>query len=188
MEKVQLKPQTLLAPVPAALISCGRENSEKNIITLAWVGVVNSVPPMVSIAVRPSRHSHGIIRETGEFVVNIPRENQVEIVDRCGILSGRDTDKFSHFGLTPQQGLLLQAPFILECPVSLECRVRHEIALGSHDLFIGEVVNILADREILNEKEKPDLSTASLLGFAAGEYVGLHPTGHSIGYTAKKPD
>jgi hypothetical protein len=119
MVKRSIKPQTLLAPVPAALISCGREDGEQNIITLAWVGVVNSVPPMISVAIRPSRHSHGIIKETGEFVVNIPTEDQVDIVDACGTLSGKNVNKFIRFNLTAEKGTLLHAPGIKECPISL---------------------------------------------------------------------
>jgi flavin reductase (DIM6/NTAB) family NADH-FMN oxidoreductase RutF len=188
MTKKALDAQTLLGPVPAALISCGREGGEKNIITLAWVGVVNSVPPMISIAVRPSRHSHGMIRESGEFVVNLPLDDQVAIVDGCGTLSGKNTDKFTHFNLTPHQGILTHAPGIAQCPVSLECRVRQTLQLGSHDLFIGEVVQVWVDEECLNDIGKADLTKTSLLGFAGGRYVSLVPTGLGIGYTARKTE
>jgi flavin reductase (DIM6/NTAB) family NADH-FMN oxidoreductase RutF len=185
MVKRSIKPQTLLAPVPAALISCGREDGEQNIITLAWVGVVNSVPPMISVAIRPSRHSHGIIKETGEFVVNIPTEDQVDIVDACGTLSGKNVNKFIRFNLTAEKGTLLHAPGIKECPISLECRVHQILSLGTHDLFIGEVVNVSVEESILDAKGHPDLSSAPILGFGAGQYLGITPKNLSIGYTVR---
>ncbi len=186
MAKRNLKPQTLLAPVPAALISCGREGEEQNIITLAWVGVVNSVPPMISIAIRPSRHSHGIIKETEEFVVNIPTEDQAQIVDACGTVSGKKVNKFARFNLTAEKGVLAHAPAIKECPISLECRVQQIISLNTHDLFIGEVINVSVEESILNQKEQLDLESVSILGFAAGQYLGVTPKNLSIGFTAKK--
>ena len=186
MAKKDLKPQTLLAPVPAALISCGREGGEQNIITLAWVGVVNSVPPMISIAIRPSRHSHGIIKETGEFVINIPTEDQVDIVDACGTVSGSKVNKFSRFNLTAQKNNLLHAPGIMECPISMECRVHQILSLGSHDLFIGEVVNMSVEESILDAKGHPDLNSVPILGFGAGQYLGIKPKSLSIGFTVKK--
>ncbi len=179
MAKKELKPQTLLAPVPAALVSCGYEGGEKNIISIAWVGVVNSIPPMVSISIRPSRHSHGIIKETGEFVVNIPREDQAEAVDVCGTLSGKKLDKFARFNFTPQKGVLANAPGIEECPISLECRVNQVISLGSHDMFIGEVVNTTVDETFLSSSGKLDLANGSILGFA--------PSGHYLGIKHVKP-
>lgn len=186
MTKKVLKPQTLLAPVPAALISCGREGREHNIITLAWVGVVNSDPPMVSISIRPSRYSHAIIKESGEFVINIPREDQSEIVDACGTVSGKKVNKFVSFNLTAGKGVLAHAPRIEECPINLECKVRQVLSLGSHDLFIGEVVNVLVEENILDDTGKLNLGANSILGFAGGQYLAVKPTGLSIGFTAKK--
>ncbi len=187
MAKRNLKPQTLLVPVPAALISCGREGEEPNIITLAWVGVVNSEPPMVSIAIRPGRHSYNIIKETAEFVLNIPLENQAEMVDACGIISGRKVHKFSRFNLTPLKGTLKMAPAIAECPISLECTVRQVLTLGSHHLFLGEVVNVLVEEAILNAEGKVDLKKAPVLGFAAGgQYLGVRPLDLAMGFSAKK--
>lgn len=186
MSKRKLKPQTLLAPVPAALISCGRAGEEPNIITLAWVGVVNSEPPMVSIAIRPGRHSYEIVKETEEFVVNIPRASQVEMVDACGTLSGRNVNKFSEFALTPRRGDLQQAPAIAECPINLECRVRQVLPLGSHHLFIGEVLNVLVDEALCDEKGNVDLGKAAVLGFGAGAYLGVEPLGEAIGFSVKK--
>ncbi len=187
MAKKQLKPQILLAPVPAALISCGREGEEPNIITLAWVGVVCSDPPMVSIAVRPGRHSYDIIKETGEFVVNIPLESQAEVVDSCGRVSGRKVQKFQRFNLTPQMGALQQAPAISECPISLECRVRQILPLGAHHAFLGEVVGVQVEESICDEKGKVDMEKAPVLGYAAaGQYLGVRTLGLPIGFSLKK--
>lgn len=186
MTKKRLKPQTLLAPVPAALISCGREGEEPNILTLAWVGVVNSEPPMVSIAIRPGRHSYNIVKDTGEFVVNVPRESQAEMVDACGTLSGRNVNKFSEFNLTPLKGELKQAPAIFQCPISLECVVRQVLPLGSHHLFLGEVQNVLVDEAICDAKGNVDFKKASVLGFAGGQYLGVQPLGQAIGFSVKK--
>lgn len=186
MTKKVLEAQTFLAPVPAAMISCGTMGGEQNIITLAWVGVVNSIPPMVSISVRPSRHSHGIIKESGEFVVNIPLEGQVEIVDGCGTLSGKNINKFEHFKLTAIKGKLLHAPRIEECPFNLECKVRQVLSLGSHDLFIGEVTNVYVDESYLNDNGKANVSAGSVLGFAGGQYLSIKPLDLSLGFSLKK--
>jgi flavin reductase (DIM6/NTAB) family NADH-FMN oxidoreductase RutF len=186
LTKKKLKPQTLLAPVPAALISCGREGEEPNVITLAWVGVVNSEPPMVSIAIRPGRHSYNIIKDTGEFVVNVPRESQAEMVDACGTLSGRNVNKFSEFNLTPLKGELQQAPAVSQCPISLECVVRQVIPLGTHHLFLGEVQSVLVDEDICDAKGNVDFQQAAVLGFAGGQYLGVQPLGHAIGFSVKK--
>jgi len=186
MAKKQLKPQTMLAPVPAALISCGREGEEPNIITLAWVGVVCSDPPMISIAVRPGRYSYDIIKDTGEFVVNLPLESQAAIVDGCGLTSGRKVHKFRHFHLTPQRGALKQAPVIAECPINLECVVRQFLPLGVHHLFLGEVVGVQVDENLCDERGKVD-TRVPLLGYtAAGQYLGIKPLDLGYGFSAKK--
>jgi len=186
MPKQKLPPQLLLAPLPAALISCGRENGEQSIITLAWVGVVNSEPPMVSIAVRPNRHSHSMIEETKEFTVNIPTVEQADLVDGCGILSGKKVNKFNHFGLTPTRGVLKYAPLIEQCPINMECVVEHKLALGSHNLFIGRVVQSYADAAILDEQGRVDFNRFTILGFSSGEYLSAVPINLAHGYTVKK--
>ncbi|MGB4681378.1 MAG: flavin reductase family protein [Firmicutes bacterium] len=186
MNKRSLSPQTLLGPVPAALISCGRPGGEFNIITLAWVGVVNSTPPMVSISIRPSRHSHAMIRETGEFVVNIAATDQVDLADGCGTISGRDRDKFKYFGLTPAKGVLKYAPLIEECPLNLECVVEQALELPSHTLFIGKVIAVHADAAILDEKNRLDFKRFQPLGFCGGSYLAASPLELSLGYSLKK--
>lgn len=186
MNKRSLSPQLLLGPLPAALISCGRSGNEYNIITLAWAGVVNSAPPMVSISIRPSRFSHGMIMETKEFVINIAAAGQVDLADGCGTVSGRDVDKFKHFGLTPVKELLEYAPLIKECPINLECVVEHTIDLPSHTLFIGKVIAAHANAEILDEKNRLDLNRCRPLGFCSGAYLASSPLGLSLGYSLKK--
>ncbi len=184
MTKKKMPAQLLLGPVPSALIGCGGAD-EMNIITLAWVGVVNSSPPLISAAVRPNRYSHGLIKSSGEFTVNIPGADQVDIADACGNLSGRDLDKFSHFNLTAVTGTLAVAPMIEECPISMECRLRKTLELGSHSLFIGEVVAVYVAEEVLDERGRIDFARCPLLGFCAGSYLETKPLGTTIGYTQK---
>ncbi|HSW35384.1 MAG TPA: flavin reductase family protein [Candidatus Limnocylindrales bacterium] len=175
----------LLGPVPTALITCGN-SVEQNIITLAWVGVVNSSPPMISASVRPNRHSCHLIQETGEFTVNIPYSDQVSLVDGCGTLSGKDLNKFEHFRLTPILGTLQYAPLIDECPISMECKVEHTLRLGSHFVFIGRVVASYISTDITDEKGKIDFNRCRLLGFCDGRYLETAPLNHPIGFTIKK--
>lgn len=172
MTKKLLKGSTPLAPIPSALITCASPDGKANIITLAWVGVACSQPPMVTIAVRPNRHSHAMIKDSGEFVVNIPRAEMVAAADYCGVKSGRDVDKFSETGLTPLPAAKVKAPLIAECPVSLECVVRQTLELGSHDLFIGEVLAVQADEAVLND-ERIDPAKYGPLAFVNGSYWSL---------------
>lgn len=185
MAKQQISPRALLGPTPAALISCGRGETEKNIITLAWVGVVNSEPPLISIAVRPSRYSYEMIRENGEFVVNLPSADQAEVADRCGTVSGRNTDKFALCNLTAEKGTLANAPRIAECPVSLDCRVVHTLTLGTHVLFIGLIEAISIEQNLLTEKGEVEMNRARLLGFASRRYLETSPLGLSQGFSRR---
>jgi flavin reductase (DIM6/NTAB) family NADH-FMN oxidoreductase RutF len=183
--KKTLSPQILLGPVPPALISCGTQTG-KNIITLAWVGVVNSIPPLVSISIRPSRYSYRMIMETKEFVINLPTSGQVGLVDGCGTLSGKQVDKFDRFGLTPLPGVLQYAPLIGECPVSMECRVEQSVSLGTHTAFTGLVVAVHADPAVLDEKDRIDFNRCRLLGFCNGQYLETTPLNLKPGYSLKK--
>lgn len=185
MAKQQIAPRPLLGPIPPVLISCGRGGTEKNVMTLAWVGVVNSEPPMVSIAVRPSRYSYAMIRESGEFVINLPSADQVEVVDRCGMVSGRNTDKFALCNLTAEPGTLLNAPQIAECPVSLDCRIVHSLALGTHVLFIGQVEAISVASHLLAENGEVDLNQVRLLGVFSRRYLEASSLGLFHGYTKR---
>lgn len=151
--KKELKPGTLLYPVPVALVTCAGKKSGANIITIAWTGIICSDPPMVSISVRPHRHSSNIIKESGEFVINVPTEDMLEKTDRCGTTSGRYHDKFDEIGLTPMEASKVKAPLIEECPVNLECVVQEVKELGAHDVFLAEVVAAHADDEVLEDDE-----------------------------------
>lgn len=162
---------TALYPLPVVLVSCGVEHP--NIITLAWAGTLCSLPPTVGIAVRPSRHSHGLIQQQGAFVVNLPPTGLVEAVDICGTISGRDEDKFHRCGLTPTPAVEVPVPLIAECPIHLECVVRQTLSLGSHDLFLGEVVAVQANEDLLDEQGHIDYARAGLLTYLGGSYYGL---------------
>ncbi len=153
MTKKMLKPGTYLYPLPAVLVTAGEEG-EDNIITVAWAGTLCSDPPMVGIGVRPQRHSHGLLVKTGEFVVNVPTADQVEKVDLCGMKSGRKDDKFKLAGFTRAPAAKVRAPLLAECPLNLECVVRSRVSLGSHDLFIGEVVAVHVDEAALDERQR----------------------------------
>jgi flavin reductase (DIM6/NTAB) family NADH-FMN oxidoreductase RutF len=162
---------TALFPAPAVLVTCGLERP--NIITLAWAGTVCSDPPAVEIGVRPERFSHGLIVEGGEFVVNLPRANQVAALDYCGQVSGRSVDKWAACGLTPTPASKVRVPLIAECPIALECRVTQRVSLGSHDLFIGEVLAVQASQEVLDERGRVDFERAQLLAYVGVCYYGL---------------
>lgn len=185
MKKLKQSTQIMLGPIPPALIGCGNEK-ESNIITLAWVGVVNSSPPMISAAIRSNRHSHAIILETGEFTINLPNKDQVSVADGCGTLSGRDINKFEYYNLTAEKGTLENAPMIGECPVSMECTVENTLELGSHTLFIGRLVSTYVLEKVLGPDGKLDFASCDLLGFCAGSYLKTEPLNLSIGYTQKK--
>jgi len=169
--KIVKAPSTALYPVPVVLVSCGSDRP--NLITLAWAGTVCSDPPSIAIAIRPSRHSHDLIVESGEFVVNLPRASQVGLVDYCGQVSGRDVDKWAACELTPLPGTQVHTPVVAECPVSMECRVVHRLTLGTHDLFIGQVLAVQVDEALLGETGRPDYARAEPLAYVGGEYWGL---------------
>ena len=152
--KKQVKAATYLFPTPCAMISCAGEQSAPNIITLAWVGVVCSEPPILSISIRPGRYSYNLVREAGDFVVNIPGESRLFELDFCGVASGRNVDKFTELGLTPEPASVVSSPLIKECPVNLECKVLDVRKLGTHDMFLGEIVAVHMDEEVLSERGK----------------------------------
>lgn len=169
MKKMSLKPDTLLAPVPIALVSCG--NFEKaNITTIAWTGIINSVPPMLYISVRPERYSYGIIKETQEFVINIPNEKLVFETDYCGTKTGRIEDKFEVAGFTKEKCSEIEAPAIKECDINIECKVKEIKQLGSHHMFISEIVAVNAKESVLDEEGKIDYEKARLLTYQGSNY------------------
>ena len=185
--KRSFKPGTLLSPVPAVMVSCG-EGENKNIITIGWTGIINSDPPITYISVRKSRHSHHIIEETGEFVINLTTEKLAYATDYCCVKSGRDVDKFKELNLTPETGEKVRCPMITQCPVNLECRVMEVKSYPTHDMFIAEIVAVHADDEIIDEKGKIDISLAGLLAYVHGEYYGLKKISIGrFGFSVMKP-
>ena len=179
MAKQVWKPSTMLNPVPVVMVSCADIEGKPNIITLAWAGTVNSDPPMVSISIRKARYSHALIKEMGEFVINLPTTNLTFATDYCGVKSGRDINKFETMSLTPEKASIVNVPLIKECPVNLECIVKQVIELGSHDMFLAEVVATNVDEALLDENGKLDLHKANLICYSHGEY---YPLGKSLGF------
>ncbi len=185
MAKISKRPSTYLYPVPVVLVTCGTK--KPNIITLAWVGTVCSDPPMVGIGVRPGRYSHDLIEETGEFVINIPGEDLLEVTDRCGHVSGRDVDKFATFGLTAEPASEVKTALVAECPVNMECKVVQKISLGAHDLFLGEIVAVHVDEAVLDEKRRRvDYGKAKPFVLTFADYRGLSEPIGTYGYSVKR--
>ena len=181
----QIAPGALLSPVPAVLVSCGTME-KPNLLTVAWAGTVCTRPPMVSISVRPERFSYPLIRESGEFVLNLPPARLVRAVDLCGVRSGRDGDKFALSGLHPAETAGVGAPGVAECPVRFGCKVRQVIPLGSHDLFLAEIVSIEAEERLFDEKGRLCLEKMGLLAYAHGEYFALGEKAGSFGFSVRK--
>lgn len=184
--KTSWKPGTMVYPIPAVMVSCGATPNEYNIMTAAWTGTICSEPPMCYVSIRPERHSYGIIKRTGEFVINLTTESLAEPTDWCGVRSGRDFDKFARCGLTPEKSAVVAAPAILEAPVSIECKVKDIVPLGSHDMFVAEVVNVLVDESLIDERTgKLDLQKAGLLCYSHGEYFKIGELVGSFGWSVK---
>ena len=168
MKKSIGKPERLY-PNPVVMVSCS-DGTKDNIITLAWVGTVCSNPPMISISIRPSRYSHELISASMEFVINIPEEKMLKACDFCGTNSGRDIDKFKKLDLTKEKGFIVNAPLIKECPINIECKVRQIIHLGTHDMFIGEVLSVNADEEIIYSDNDIDFEKVNVVSYLMNHY------------------
>lgn len=187
MAKKVFNPGTILSPVPAVMVSCG-SGEDANIITIAWTGIVNSDPPMTYISVRKERHSYDIIKSSGEFVINLVNENLTFAADWCGVKSGRDFDKWKEQKLTKAEASVVKCPIIKESPLSLECKVKDIIELGSHDMFLAEIVSISADESIVDEKNAIRLDRAKLVAYNHGHYFPLKRTEIGrFGYSVMKP-
>lgn len=180
------KPGNMLYPLPAVMVSCALAGERPNIITVAWTGTVCSSPAMVSISVRPERHSYHMIRETGEFVINLTTEELVRAADYCGVRSGRDVDKFEEMRLTPLKASQVAAPLIGESPVNIECRVEQVLELGSHHMFLASVLAVDVDESWMNEKGKLELNKAGLAVYSHGEYFALGKRLGTFGYSVKR--
>lgn len=187
MSKEQWKPGTMIYPLPAVLVSCGNQPDNYNLITVAWVGTVCTNPAMCYISIRPSRHSYGLIKESGEFVINLTNEAMARATDWCGVRSGKDYNKFEEMNLTPQRGQMVSAPIVVESPLSIECRVKEIIPLGSHDMFLAEVLNVQADSKYLDPKTQAfDLSKAKLITYAHGHYYKIGEEVGRFGWSVRK--
>ena len=186
MSKMEWKPGNMLYPLPAVMVSVADEEGHDNIITVAWAGTVCTNPPMVSISVRPERYSYKMIRETGEFVINLTTEKQAFATDYCGVRSGRDVDKFQELKLTRQKASHVGAPLIGESPVNIECRVVETREWGSHTVFTAEVLGVHVDKEYMDEKGKFDLALTRPIVYSHGEYYGLGKKLGKFGYSIQK--
>lgn len=188
MGKVCWKPGTMVYPVPAALISCGSVgDGDANMLTVAWIGTICTNPPMLSVSIRPERHSYPIICRDMQFTVNLTTRDMLKATDWCGVKSGREYDKFEHTGLTPLNGICNTNCFIAQSPLSIECRVKDIMRLGIHDMFIAEVVNIIADdRFIDSETGAFDMGAAGLVAYCHGKYYGLSEVLGTFGFSVKK--
>lgn len=185
--KQNWKPGTLIYPLPAAMISCGSHPDEYNILTISWLGTICSNPPMCYISVRPERHSYEIIKRNMEFVINLTTEELARATDWCGVRSGKDYNKFREMALTPAKATVVSAPVIQESPLCIECRVKEIIPLGSHDMFISDVVNVQADNKYFDaETGKFDMQSARLLAYSHGNYYGLGEHIGKFGWSVKK--
>ena len=185
MAKINWRGGALIAPVPPVMVSCGSADAP-NIITIAWTGIINTIPPKTYISVRPKRHSYNIIKESGEFVINLTPASLVRSADYCGIYTGAKVDKFKKCGLTPAPSKEVSCVSIEECPLSLECRVTDIIPLGTHDMFLADIVSVSVDENLLDEKGALHLDRAHLAAFAHGEYFELGKKLGNFGFSVKK--
>lgn len=185
MSKVTWKPGTFLYPLPVVMVSCG--NMERsNIITVAWTGIVNTDPAMVYISVRPTRYSYNIIKESGEFVINLTTENLAYATDWCGVKTGAQVDKFKEMNLTKEPAKFVKCPMIKESPVSVECKVKEIKELGTHHMFVAEVLGINADEKYIDEKGAFDISKCDLIAYSNGNYYSLDKKIGKFGYSVQK--
>ena len=187
MAKIKWKGGALLAPVPPVMVSCGNiEKGNANIMTVAWTGIVNTIPPKTYISVRPSRHSYGIIKESGEFVLNLTTSSLIKSADYCGIYTGAKVNKFEKCRLTAEKASEVDCPIIAESPLSIECRVTDIIPMGPHDMFLADIVAVDVNESIIDEKGKLRLDKAKLAAFAHGEYYELGRKLGEFGFSARK--
>lgn len=185
MSKITWKPGTMLYPVPCVMVTCKYGDIE-NIITIAWAGTICTNPPMVSISIRPTRYSYELIKKSGEFVINIPNRELTFAADFCGVRSGRDINKFEHLKLNEEKAFKVDVPLIKEAPLALECKVKDIIELGSHHMFIAEVVAVDVEEEYLNEKNCLELDKAELICYNHGKYCVAGRSLGKFGYSVEK--
>ncbi|WP_178041459.1 flavin reductase [Frisingicoccus sp.] len=186
MAKQKWKAGNMVYPLPAVLVSCGDKEGNVNLMTAAWTGTICSEPPMVYVSIRKERYSHHMIKETGEYVINLTTEKLAEATDFCGVRSGRDMDKFKEMKLTPVKGELQYAPMVAESPVSIECKVTEVMELGSHDMFIAEVTAVYVDEQYMDAKGTFHLEKAEPLVYSHGQYYGVGKHLGGFGYAVRK--
>ncbi|MBO6008553.1 MAG: flavin reductase family protein [Lachnospiraceae bacterium] len=187
MSKIQFdKPGNFLYPLPAVMVSCSDKKGRNNIITIAWTGTVCSDPPMVYISVRKERYSYPMIKETGEFVINLPSEDLTYALDKAGCTTGKKIDKFRELGLTPAKSNAVDCVSIAEAPVCLECKVTQVLELGSHDMFLAEVVSVSVDEKFLDEKGVFHMDRCNLVAYEHGAYRKMAETIGTFGYSVRK--
>lgn len=186
LTKVTWEPGTMLYPVPPVMVTCADADGKPNIITVAWAGTVCSEPPMLSISVRPGRYSHPLIVASQQFVVNIPTVRLVRATDYCGVVSGRNVDKFETAGLTPGPAKTVNAPIIMECPVNIECAVRQTLELGTHTMFVAEVTAVQVTEQLISEGGRLALETPGLVAYAHGGYYILGKKLGHFGFSVRK--
>ncbi len=185
MAKQHWKGGTLIAPAPPVMVSCG-SMEKSNIITIAWTGIINTIPPKTYISVRPSRHSYDIIKESGEFVINLTPTSLVKSADYCGIYTGAKVDKFKKCNLHKEAGQYVSCPIIAECPISLECKVTDIIPLGTHDMFMADIVGVNIDESLLDKNGKLCIEKANLCAYAHGDYYALGKKLGKFGFSTDK--
>ena len=185
MSKVIWKPGTFIYPIPAVMVTCGTIE-KSNIITVAWTGILNTNPAMCYISVRKERYSHDIIKENGEFVISLTTENLSYATDWCGVKSGKNVDKFKEMKLTKEKANFVKAPLIKESPVSVECKVKEIVPLGSHDMFVAEVLSIDVDEKYIDEKGAFDISKCDLIAYSNGHYYCLGKKIGKFGFSVRK--
>ena len=185
MGRVQLKGGTLLAPVPPALVTVG-SLEEPNVLTVAWTGIICSDPAMTYVSIRPSRHSHGMLKAGGDFVIHLPSASQAKQVDYCGVFTGAKVDKFEKCHFTLLESEHVKAPTIAQCPIALECRVTQVVPLGSHDMFMAEILGVSAHEDLLDDKGKLHMEWANLCAYAHGTYYSIGKELGKFGFSATK--
>lgn len=185
MSKINWQGSALLAPVPPCLVTCG-SGEHINVLTVAWTGILNTKPPRTYIAVRPERYSYELIRQSGEFVINLTTEALVKAADTCGVVSGKNTDKFTLCRLTPVPAVRVAAPLLQESPLALECKVRELLPMETHHLFLADIVAVDVEEALIDEKGKLCLDRAGLAAYAHGEYFALGKKLGKFGYSVQK--
>ncbi|MBE5904116.1 MULTISPECIES: flavin reductase family protein [Pseudobutyrivibrio] len=186
MAKEKWKAGNMIYPLPAVLVTCRSKSGEDNVFTVAWTGTVCTNPPMAYISVRPSRYSYNMIKETGEFVINLTTEEMAKATDYCGVTSGRDVDKFQRCGLHKEEADEVNVPMLVESPVNIECRVREAHEYGSHTMFVADVICVHADEKYMNESGRFELEKSNPLAYSHGTYFGLTSPKGTFGYSVKK--